>query len=277
MKVMAACGERATCQNGPEAARNHLRVFDDHDEFHSYMPQPLDSRQLRAFSVLARTGSFTQTAHELHLTQSAISHAMKSLESDIGCRLLDRMGKTMVLTQAGEQLLVRVGRILEEMVSAHQIDLAVNLEPSREQPLEFRPMFTDELQFIVSPLHAWARAGKVVREEIARQQYILYGKGSYTFRMIEAYFRDEKIVLESLIDLGNMEAIKELVKLGLGISILAPWTARPEIVQGSLVALPLGKRKLRRRWGVLHWRGRRLSLAEETFVGLCESVAERLG
>lgn len=301
------------------------------------MSQPLDSRQLRAFAVLARTGSFTRTAHELHLTQSAISHAMKALESDLGCRLLDRLGKTVVLTQAGEQLLVRAGRILEEMSSArselgrlgrwgtsrlrigasttacqyvlpgvlrefkqsfpkcaisiqpgdtpeniealraHQIDLAVNLEPARGQPLEFRPMFTDELQFIVSPLHPWARTGRVVRDEIARQPYILYGKASYTFRMIEAYFREEKIVLESLLDLGNMEAIKELVKLGLGISILAPWTARLEIERGALVALPLGRRKLKRRWGVLHWQGRRLSLAEETFVGLCESVAERLG
>ncbi len=301
------------------------------------MPQPIDSRQLRAFTVLARTGSFTLTAQELHLTQSAISHAMKALETDLGCRLLDRLGKTVVLTQAGEQLLVRVERILDEMRSAraelgrlgkwgtsrlrigasttacqyvlpgvlrefkesfpqcaisiqpgdtpenidalraHQIDLAVNLEPARGESLDFRPMFTDELQFILSPLHPWARSGKVVREEISRQQYILYGKTSYTFRMIEAYFREEKIVLHSLLDLGNMEAIKELVKLGLGISIAAPWTVRSEIEQRSLVALPLGRRKLKRRWGVLHWRGRRLSLAEETFVGLCESVSERLG
>lgn len=74
-----------------------------------------------------------------------------------------------------------------------------------------------------------------------------------------------------------MEAIKELVKLGLGISILAPWTARKELHEGSLVALPLGRRKLSRRLGVLHYRGRRLNLAEETFIGLCESVTERLG
>ena len=93
--------------------------------------------------------------------------------------------------------------------------------------------------------------------------------------MVEAYFRKEQIVLHSLLDLGNMEAIKELVKLGLGVSILAPWTARKEIEERSLVALPLGRRKLRRRWGVLHWRGRRLTLAEETFVGLCEAVSER--
>jgi DNA-binding transcriptional LysR family regulator len=70
-----------------------------------------------------------------------------------------------------------------------------------------------------------------------------------------------------------MEAIKELVKLGLGVSVLAPWIARREIDEGSLVALSLGRRKLERRWGILHWRGKRLDLAEETFIGLCESAA----
>jgi DNA-binding transcriptional LysR family regulator len=73
-----------------------------------------------------------------------------------------------------------------------------------------------------------------------------------------------------------MEAIKELVKLGLGASILAPWIARKEIEEGSLVALPLGRRKLERRWGILHWRGKRLNLAEETFVGLCDAACAPL-
>ena len=301
------------------------------------MPQPLDSRQLRAFATLARTGSFTRTAHELHLTQSAISHGIKALEEELACRLFDRMGKAVVLTQAGEQLLVRAQRILEEMnaarseltqlgkwgssrlrigasttacqyilpavlrefkesfprcaisiepgdtpeaiasLRAHRIDLAVSLEPRRGESLDFRPLFTDELQFIVSPVHPWAKAGKVSRDDIAQQHYILYGKGSYTVQMIEAYFREDKIVLHSLLDLGNMEAIKELVKLGLGISIIAPWTTKKEIEEGSLVALPLGRRKLKRRWGILHWHGRRLSLAEETFAGLCGSLCEGLG
>jgi DNA-binding transcriptional LysR family regulator len=301
------------------------------------MSQPIDSRQLRAFASLARMGSFTLAAKELHLTQSAISHSMRALETEVGCRLLDKMGKKVVLTEAGEALLVHVERILSEMVLARaeldqlgkwgqsrlrlgasstacqhilptvlrefrerfpqcaisidpgdtpemiaalrdrRIDLAVNLEPRRDEPLAFRPLFTDELAFVVSPIHPWARAGRVERAAIAKQHYILYGKRSYTFEMIEEYFREEDIVLYSSIDLGSMEAIKELVKLGLGVSILAEWTCRKEIEDGALVALPLGRRKLRRRWGVLHWRGRRLSLAEETFIGLCEQVAERLG
>ena len=84
------------------------------------MKTPLDSRQLRAFCVLARTGSFTQTARELHLTQSGISHSMKALENDIGCRLLDRLGKKVVLTQAGEQLLQHSAKILSEMETARE-------------------------------------------------------------------------------------------------------------------------------------------------------------
>jgi DNA-binding transcriptional LysR family regulator len=306
-------------------------------ELGSYVSQPIDSRQIRAFASLARTGSFTLAAKELHLTQSAISHSMKALEREVGCRVLDKLGKKVVLTEAGEALLVHVERILGEMALARaeldqlgkwgqsrlrlgasstacqhilptvlrefresfpqcvisiepgdtpdmiaalrdrRIDLAVNLEPRRDEPLSFRPLFTDELSFVLSPLHQWAREGRVDRSQIAKQHYIIYGKRSYTASMIEEYFREEDIVLYSSIDLGSMEAIKELVKLGLGISILATWTCRKEIEERSLVSLPLGKRKLRRRWGVLHWRGRRLSLAEETFIGLCEQVAERFG
>src|ERR1043165_1407482 len=85
------------------------------------MKQPLDSRQLRAFVTLARTGSFTQTGRELHLTQSGISHAMKALENDIGCRLLDRLGKKVVLTQAGEQLLPHATKILQQMETAREM------------------------------------------------------------------------------------------------------------------------------------------------------------
>ena len=74
-----------------------------------------------------------------------------------------------------------------------------------------------------------------------------------------------------------MEATKELVKLGLGVSILAPWIARREIEEGSLVPLPLGRKKLFRRWGILQATRRRLSLAEETFVGLCRSACALVG
>jgi LysR family transcriptional regulator, low CO2-responsive transcriptional regulator len=298
----------------------------------------LDTRQLRAFAILAKTGSFTKAAQDLHLTQSAVSHAMKALEQDAGCRLLDRTGKKVTPTEAGELLLVHAERILSEMAHARaaleklgkwgqsrlrigasatacqhllppvlrefrnefpkcritiapgdtpemieflragKIDLAVNLEPPPREPLEFRALFTDEMQFIVAPTHPWALAGRASRDEIAMQNYILYTRGSYTGEAIDDYFREDEIVLRTAIEMGSISAIKEMVKLDLGVSILAPWTVAEETKAGTLVTIPLGKRKLKRRWGVLHWQARRLSIQEERFVKLaqasCKGIAQ---
>src|SRR5208337_5117613 len=82
------------------------------------MREPIDSRRLHAFVILARTGSFTETAREMHLSQSAVSHSMKALEDTVQCRLLDRLGKSVMLTQAGEQLLEHAEKILAEMETA---------------------------------------------------------------------------------------------------------------------------------------------------------------
>ncbi|MCC5025548.1 MAG: LysR family transcriptional regulator [Candidatus Synoicihabitans palmerolidicus] len=82
------------------------------------MSSLLNSRQLLAFSTLARHGSFTSAAKELFLTQSAVSHAIKSLETELGVRVFDRVGKKAHLTQAGERLLVHADRILRAMQDA---------------------------------------------------------------------------------------------------------------------------------------------------------------
>jgi DNA-binding transcriptional LysR family regulator len=214
---------------------------------------------------LARLGKWGQTRLRLGASTTATQHILpRVLEA-----LREKFPKCAITIEPGDT------PEMIEALRAHRIDLAVNLEPKRGETIDFRALFTDELQFIVSPSHPWARAGHVVREEIARQNYILYKRKSYTSAMIDGYFRGENIVLFSQLDMGNMEAIKELVKLGLGVSILAPWTARKEIEEGTLTALPLGRRKLRRRWGILHWQGRRMSLVEETFIGLCRTATEQ--
>jgi len=163
-----------------------------------------------------------------------------------------------------------------DLLRQNRVDLVLALEPPAEERITFRPLFSDELKFIVSPLHPWAQTGRVPRDEISRQNYILYKKNSYTFRIIAKYLNQESINLRSFLELGSMQAIKELVKLGLGISILAPWIAQAEIEEGSLGAIPLGRRKLKRHRGIAHWQSRRLSLPEETFAGLCKSTSDNL-
>ena len=97
---------------------NAFQTFNRNDEPYSSMSNTLDSRQMLAFATLARRGSFTQAAKDLFLTQSAVSHTIKTLERDTGVALFDRVGKKVHLTQAGEQLLPHAERILREMQDA---------------------------------------------------------------------------------------------------------------------------------------------------------------
>ncbi|MFV3352371.1 LysR family transcriptional regulator [Aeromonas veronii] len=60
---------------------------------------------LRGFEAAARLGSFHQAAQELHLTQSAISQQIRSLEELLGQPLFHRQGRSVALTDAGQDLL----------------------------------------------------------------------------------------------------------------------------------------------------------------------------
>lgn len=60
---------------------------------------------LRAFEAAARHLSFTRAAHELSITQSAVSRHVRTLENDFGCRLFERQGRGLRLTEPGRLLL----------------------------------------------------------------------------------------------------------------------------------------------------------------------------
>ena len=63
---------------------------------------------LLSFIVVARERSFTRAAAQLGVSQSALSHAMRNLEARLDVRLLTRTTRSVVPTEAGEQLLMRL-------------------------------------------------------------------------------------------------------------------------------------------------------------------------
>jgi len=66
--------------------------------------EPIDSRKLQIFLCLAQKGSLKSAAPELSLTNSAVSHAITSLEENLGVQLFHRSGKGLVLTEKGTML-----------------------------------------------------------------------------------------------------------------------------------------------------------------------------
>lgn len=76
------------------------------------MPRNLDLTALRSFVAVADTGGVTKAAAVLNLTQSAVSMQLKRLEESLDQNLLDRSGRGIGLTGAGEQLLSYGRRLL---------------------------------------------------------------------------------------------------------------------------------------------------------------------
>ena len=80
-------------------------------------------RQLRAFSALARTGSFTLAAESLYITQSALSGLIKELEQTLGVRVVDRSTRRVHLTPIGEELHPQLEAVLNDLDSVlHRVN-----------------------------------------------------------------------------------------------------------------------------------------------------------
>ena len=296
------------------------------------MLETIDSRQLLAFCTLVQTGSFTETASFLNLTQSAISHSVKNLEADLRCQLVTRSGRKIHITEDGEELYRDAQAILHQMEEArnriqdranwgrgrlrigasttacqhilpnvlrefnecfpdcilsitpgdtqelikrlevHEIDLAIVVEPGPTKDSFFRPLFSDELVLVTSPIHNFAQKSSIRVSEIDQERLILYNKASRTFLQIEQFMRDHRATLSNVIELRSMEAIKELVKINFGISFMANWSVQKELTRGSLTQIPMGRKRIHRNWGIAYAKEKKLSITEETFLGICESV-----
>ena len=74
----------------------------------------MNLRHLEHFLALSDMGSFSRAAEKLHITQSALSRSIQSLEEELGGPLLDRIGKRNELTPLGQSVLERARGIVKE-------------------------------------------------------------------------------------------------------------------------------------------------------------------
>ena len=91
----------------------------------------MDLNKLKIFYTLAGTRRYTRCADKLCLTQSAVSHAIKKLESDLGFELVDRQNRHFKLTEHGEYLFLQCGRIFDRIEET--LD---NLAREKDHPIQ---------------------------------------------------------------------------------------------------------------------------------------------
>jgi LysR family transcriptional regulator, hydrogen peroxide-inducible genes activator len=78
----------------------------------------MELQQLRYFCAIADTGSFTRAARQTHVSQPSLSQQIRKLEDELGARLIDRLGRTVQLTELGRSFLPRARAVLRDLEAA---------------------------------------------------------------------------------------------------------------------------------------------------------------
>lgn len=111
----------------------------------------LELRHLRYLLAVAEHASFTRAAEELHISQPTLSQQIRQLERTVGAQLLDRSGRTVRLTDAGETYVHYARRALRDLAAAERAVMDVADLSRGHLRLAVTPTFT---AYLVGPLVA---------------------------------------------------------------------------------------------------------------------------
>ncbi len=128
-----------------------------------------------------------------------------------------------------------------------KLDLALVSTRVRDRRLRFDPLFEAEMVAVMPPKHPLTSRPFLRAEDFAGETVMVYTslEDSSTLRGLLA---PVGIVPKRVIQVQLTEAMVEMVKAGLGISVLARWTVAPQIESGALVARPLTRHGIFRPW-----------------------------
>jgi DNA-binding transcriptional LysR family regulator len=186
------------------------------------------------------------------------------------------------------ELIVATGNAPEiaRAVVANDLDLAVLSLPVRERELAVTPFLRDDLVVIAAPAgrgpvagagprRGAQAAGSLRAAELSGVPLILTEQGSTVRRVIDAWLRRAGVPATVAMELDNTEAIKRLVDVGLGRSIISSFAVREDVRAGRLVARKLDP-PLFRQIGIARRRDKPLTPALEAFLGELDSLRRGL-
>jgi DNA-binding transcriptional LysR family regulator len=136
------------------------------------------------------------------------------------------------------RLTSRNTRVIVELLSARELDIALVEGPVDDPGIEVRPWREEEMVLISGPDHRLVRATvPITMEAVADEIVLIREPGSGTRDVVLAALDAHRIVPRSILEIGSTEAIKQIVAAGFGIAIVSAAAAADQIALGRLVIL----------------------------------------
>jgi DNA-binding transcriptional LysR family regulator len=167
------------------------------------------------------------------------------------------------------------GRSVEE-IRGGRVDAGLLTLPVEESDLVTVPVLREELLVLTMPTHRLARQKKIAPQDLAGEPFILFEAGSATRRVIDAFFLTGKIEPTIVMDTENVEIIKAMVKIGLGISIVPYQAIAREVRAGQFFCARIEGHQLLRETGWVYARANRVPRMIHELLTAFDEVRGRL-
>ncbi|WP_457673825.1 LysR family transcriptional regulator [Thiolapillus sp.] len=156
-------------------------------------------------------------------------------------------------------------KVLERLEDARD-DLLIMGKVPDELEVEATPFLDNDLVVIAPPGHRLAKKRAIPLKKLLAERVLLREPGSGTRLAMDKLFSQNDLILEPYMELGSIEAIKQAVMAGLGISVMSAHNLRLELDSGKICILDVKGFPLRRHWFAVHASNRKLSLVAQTFL-----------
>lgn len=175
--------------------------------------------------------------------------------------------------QVRARLIVANSESIESRVAEHTLDVGLIETPAKLSGVTCEVCCDDELQVICAPDYPLAGQSSVSPRTLLDYEYISREPGSGTREVVDAYFGEHHVAVDSLklqMELGSPEALKGVVATGLGFAIVSRAAVAKEVRSGSLAAVSLAP-PLTRELYLVYPKDRFRSRLATTFVDFARS------
>jgi DNA-binding transcriptional LysR family regulator len=168
-------------------------------------------------------------------------------------------------------------KTLLSRLSQNLDDLYILGQPPEHLRVVAEPFAENPLLLVTRADHPLAKRRSISPKRLSEESFIVREKGSGTRLATERFFSEKGISLQTRMELGSNEAIKQTVLGGLGLAVLSESTIKGELASGRLVALPVQGFPLRHKWHLVYPEGKESTPAAKAFADFLFTTMPKAG